>query len=1145
MTLLIQSGLLAQSGLLGIPGAGGGGGGIKGQAFITTPSILTAYSNSLAGVSIGLIESTLIPGPYTPPNENFFIYSGDQTNPAWTIAQNTVISPDATPGPVGGEANAFRFQITTSGSLGAGTYQTPVLAASTQYTFWVWVMATQASIDAGLNMFTPQYNSSAVVSGGYAATTSWAQYPITFTTTTAGAYRLALIRSYPSNPAVDILTAGFMVNAGATPDPYISTQSQPGYSGPLRTIVATNPNNGTISTSVVTNFTTTVIPLDYTSLPNHQITVVVQDTAADNIDSIRQGLVVHVVPPPVVLNPLTLSSGTGLAAGVGLFTPLVAASGYYSGTAFTRSYAHLTTDTAGTLYTGTQAQVTWNGQVVASSSPLTFPETLNLYLQEDMGGNLRYTPVVITTVSVTGPTGLHWAPASPALLQSVPPGPRATAGTLTANTQGTNNFVTWALTTNPGIKFDVDRRTGNVYVIGNLSAPSFLTSYSLVATATDRLGHSATVSFTVTITADVPQTGTIIDYTLYGDFLARTNTPMFADEFEDPRLPWMPSLITRPTTFSQPATQTSYFGPWTPNGLLNTAAKSGTYNNGSAEQSWYLDQRWSGSNPVLQTITQSDSEYALQAYATPPQLFPYIGANSTVLNAPPASQYIYCGAEMTTTEQYKLQQGLFRARLKQDPISGTWIGVWMFAGCGNGAEIDLVEVFGTLCDGYDNSGNPINPVYCGRVSPPSPGLVNYISTTLHSQLLANQSLSQYVPDYSTTPYGDWLEVAVIVDATTVGFYVNSVLTQTFTAPGDYKQPFFLLADVTVRKAPYIPGTLSSPVFINGPSPTAPYPGGLHLDFYRAYKKLPTVPVVPVTTNTKTTAYLAAVAAAGGSLTGPEQTALNHFYNLCDAYQYDSYNVGQTIWQKQDQFYFHWANANAAKISLVTPGTFSLTKVGTVTEGAGFWQSDGTTGYMETGWSFVTQAAGLTGRDGRMSVLMGAPPSTPSSTDSFPYIYGTADWQISAWQVPITGPAPVLGGLCGQVLAQNAAYGFGVPHGFSTLPRGVSSPQALNKQLYSMERITSGKVGGGNQDCMLAYNAGDYICGFTTSATTNVFTDTTTVQIGRVNAAGTVAGYTDAQIGHVSWGPSMTWEEHQIFDAAVYAVMHVINPTLYP
>jgi hypothetical protein len=104
------------------------------------------------------------------------------------------------------------------------------------------------------------------------------------------------------------------------------------------------------------------------------------------------------------------------------------------------------------------------------------------------------------------------------------------------------------------------------------------------------------------------------------------------------------------------------------------------------------------------------------------------------------------------------------------------------------------------------------------------------------------------------------------------------------------------------------------------------------------------------------AYIAAVRAAGGTVTATQSAAINTFVVAGKA---------QNWWAQVKRLYLPiWGVAAPNALDMVTraSGTF----VGAVTHGAGFVQGDGTTGYLNTNTDFVTQ--GLSASTGLMFAL---------------------------------------------------------------------------------------------------------------------------------------------------------------------------------
>jgi hypothetical protein len=103
-------------------------------------------------------------------------------------------------------------------------------------------------------------------------------------------------------------------------------------------------------------------------------------------------------------------------------------------------------------------------------------------------------------------------------------------------------------------------------------------------------------------------------------------------------------------------------------------------------------------------------------------------------------------------------------------------------------------------------------------------------------------------------------------------------------------------------------------------------------------------------------YIDAVVAAGGTVSGGQQNAINTFYKAAKADYYTSFKrLYLPIWGV--------AAANAIDMITLASGTFT----GSVTHAAGYIQGDGTTGYMDLGVSPST--LGLTTSSASLGVLV--------------------------------------------------------------------------------------------------------------------------------------------------------------------------------
>ena len=110
------------------------------------------------------------------------------------------------------------------------------------------------------------------------------------------------------------------------------------------------------------------------------------------------------------------------------------------------------------------------------------------------------------------------------------------------------------------------------------------------------------------------------------------------------------------------------------------------------------------------------------------------------------------------------------------------------------------------------------------------------------------------------------------------------------------------------------------------------------------------------------AYVAAVVAAGGTVSGAQATAINDFYvsAKADSYYTSLKRLYLPIWGV--------AAANAIDMIGLTSGTF----VGGVTHAAGYVQGNGSTGYFSLGVTGI--AAGLTNASGLICALVKQAPS---------------------------------------------------------------------------------------------------------------------------------------------------------------------------
>ena len=251
------------------------------------------------------------------------------------------------------------------------------------------------------------------------------------------------------------------------------------------------------------------------------INPIVQVTSADGTQALRKPITITITPLTVSLNALT-PSNTSFFSGLGKGYTICTFAGRWNHPSATPSRFRLTSDTAGTLYTGTLCTIEDAALDYKQSQNVTVDETLTLltgttpisagssplagiYLEEDAGGSKRYTSLAsLTCVAATAPTSLtSSAGATPTVAEFA--APMSTYITTLGATFAGNDYPTWYVDTTFGDgalgAFDVESWTGRVYVTGDLARATKAT-YSIKFVCKGITGlATSTITLTVGITA--------------------------------------------------------------------------------------------------------------------------------------------------------------------------------------------------------------------------------------------------------------------------------------------------------------------------------------------------------------------------------------------------------------------------------------------------------------------------------------------------------------------------------------------------------------------------------------------------------------------------------------------------------------------
>jgi len=206
-------------------------------------------------------------------------------------------------------------------------------------------------------------------------------------------------------------------------------------------------------------------------------------------------------------------------------------------------------------------------------------------------------------------------------------------------------------------------------------------------------------------------------------------------------------------------------------------------------------------------------------------------------------------------------------------------------------------------------------------------------------------------------------------------------------------------------------------------------------------------LVPPSIDPDAAAYIAAVEAAGATVTGAQRTAIDTFYLAAkaDSYYTSLKRLYLPIWGV--------TAANAIDMISLTSGTFN----GGVTHGAGFVQGNGTTGYFDFGVSPIAQglsvgdhfliALSYTAETDGLECIVGASDGS-GDLSLFNYLYDSGTDRINYGAVITTGV------IIGSQIGSDKKVFRRLTSGFTTLEsRTIAPAGSVSASMYSIARGT--------------------------------------------------------------------------------------------
>lgn len=558
---------------------------------------------------------------------------------------------------------------------------------------------------------------------------------------------------------------------------------------------------------------------------------------------------------------------------------------------------------------------------------------------------------------------------------------------------------------------------------------------------------------------------------------------------------------------------------------LNQSTPTGGAQTIGLEIGWYLNDRNTITRKIARSMRKIGAKLRMLAAPMPAAMKPYIGTNSGLNGAQPPEYYTWNSSALVSTLQYKYVFGARETMWRYTPGFGIWTGDWTYdaTGPGSGAilELDFNENFAV-----EPANQPVRYITSGHFS--NAAGFNQPAT----------ATTNWVPD-TTFQTGIPILLASIRDENGFKLLVNRKEVRFYPDPGDMAKPMYNLMDITVSR---------KTSFTEAPNADTPRPAWLDLYFLRNYKKKLAAPTIGSGSHAKTTAFANAVTAAGGSVSTAERNALNTLFNKLEAYKRDrKFPTKSMLDRWQSAFCAAFTDPKAQLMDMIRLQPATIVGTGSLVPGA-YWQGDGTTGYIETGYDFADAYNVLAGADASNAVGFNAAMAAN--------IMSPVSQRVDVFLAGSCGSAAAKRFLAGTLYAglnldpdakrvENLTAG--LVKGVSGLKRGIATPTAFPSGLLSMVRYYM--PGHPPRQPVHCFHNGTWYGmyaqgGGTLDSGTLTFSSGKTHKIGAVALASSI-GFGDAKIGLCAIGPQFSDEDEEAYYPIINEFMHSLNPTLYP